>query len=217
MKIQSYITTYNRPDMLNQVYSRFKKYDIEPTILDDYSEPRPLYPDVIRHEHRGKKGFWKTWGDMLKHAKDNEADLYIFTVDDFINLDISEIKRRHKKLNRNGPYIHNIINDGRSDKCWTRIRPVKLNYNLWRIGWTDCAFFCNREALDRIGYYMHSPGEDWFKIREGISSGVGMMLTKRCNEARVPVYRPEYSLAQHGDHESQMHKEHRKTKKLISK
>lgn len=217
MIIKAYITTYNRPDLLKSCYDRFKQFNIEPTIYDDYTEPRPLYPDIIRHNHRGKKGFWKTWDDILKHAKDNEADLYIFTVDDFVNLDIEGVIKRHTKFNRNGAYVHNIINDKRNDRCWTRIKPVKLNYNLWRIGWTDCAFFCNREALDRIGYYMHSPGENWFNMKKGISSGVGMMLTKRLNEARVSIYKPEYSLAYHGDHESQMHKEHRKTKKLISR
>lgn len=217
MLIRAYIFTYDRPEMVKEVYERLDKHDIDISIIDDGTEPELTLPNVKRHNHRGKRGFWLSWHEVLQDCRDNPADLYIFTVDDFSKLDVQGIKRRHRKLTRKGAYVHNIINDGRNDKCWTKIRPVKLNQNLWHIGWTDCAFFCNREALDRIGYYMHSPQDNWFNLRENISSGVGMMLTKRLNEARVHVYRPEYSLAHHGDHESKMHTEHRKTKKLISK
>lgn len=217
MKVRAYIFTYNRPEMLRQSYNRLSSFGIEPIILDDGSDEEIDLPNVRRHDHRGKKGFWKTWDEALKDCKKNEADIYLFMPEDFLDIDITGVKNIHRKLSRNGSYAHNIINDGRNDKCWTSIRPIKLNYNLYRIGWVDCGFFCNREALDKIGYYMHSPGDNWFNIRETISSGVGMMLTKRLNEARVPCHRPEYSLAYHGEHESKMHPEVRRKNKLKSK
>lgn len=203
--------------MVKEVQAHLVKHGLEPIIIDDETEPSLDLPNVRTHPHRGKKGFWLSWHEVLKDCKNNPADMYLFTVDDFKNLDVKGIIRRHNKLTKKGAYVHNIINDGRNDKCWTTIRQIKLSNNLWRIGWTDCAFFCNREALDRIGYYMHSPQENWFNIREDISSGVGMMLTKRLNGARVPIYRPEYSLALHGNHESKMHGKHREQTKLISR
>lgn len=215
MVIKPYIFSYNRPEMLAGVYSHLRSFDLCPTIYDDGSDFDLVLPNLKIDKHRGKEGFWFTWNKCLVDAEATDADIYLFMPDDFENINIPEIKEIHTQL-KHRPYAHNIINDGRNDKCWTNIRATKQGDNRYRVGWVDCGFFCNREALEEIGFYMARPPRGWFARREGISSGVGMMLTHRLNEARVACYRPIRSLAEHGEHESMMHPEERKKNKLKS-
>jgi len=63
---------------------------------------------------------------------------------------------------------------------------------------------------------MKRPPRDWFNHMENISSGVGMMLSKRMHAAGVKIYKPKKSLAYHGNHESKMHGEHRTNTPLKS-
>ena len=77
----------------------------------------------------------------------------------------------------------------------------------YSIGFVDCGFFCNRETLEKIGFFMKQPPRDWFNRGENISSGVGMMLSKRMHTAGVKIYKPKKSLAYHGNHESKMDKD----------
>jgi hypothetical protein len=125
--------------------------------------------------------------------------------DDFQHIDIEAIKRIH--ATNNTPYAFNIINDGRR-KCWVNVACVDMGYK-YRVGFVDCGFFCGRETLEKIGFYMNRPPKGWFERGENISSGVGMMLSKRMYEARIKVYKPKKSLAFHGEHESKMHKDER--------
>jgi hypothetical protein len=85
----------------------------------------------------------------------------------------------------------------------------------YRIGFVDCGFFCNREALERIDFSLGSLPVDWFKY-ENRSSGVGMLLSTGFSSTRVKMYKPKKSLAFHGDHESKMNPQERKETPLIS-
>lgn len=215
MVIQVYITTYNRPEMLDRVVSHLDKFGVNVTIFDDGSDFPREDERVIRLPRQGKRNYWKIWNKMLHHAEDNLADLYIFMPDDFQDLDIERIKELHGKFKHEG-YVHNIINDGRT-KQWIGQEPIKIDEETTRVGFTDCGFFCNRPALHKLGFYMDAPMEKWWSKGENISSGVGMMLTRRLHFARVPIYIPNKSLAYHGDHESMMHPEERKNNPLKSK
>ena len=212
MKIKAYITTYNREEMLKELVADLKQYEISPTILDDGSTYKTNLTNYFRHGGRGKQGFWKTWDYILKDCK--EADLYLFLPDDFKDINIRELIRLHHTL-KDKPYCYNIINDGRV-KNWTNILQRKVDDNTIMCGYVDCGFFCNKEALDKIGYYMDRIPSEWFKT-EAISSGVGYQLSKRFLKARVVMYKPVKSLAYHGNHKSEMHPEERKKNPLISK
>lgn len=215
-KFKAFIFTYNRPEMLAKVYARLREFDIEPTIIDDQSEEQPNYPDVKTHAHRGKRNYWKTWNEVLRSLRHDHSDIYLFMPDDFLDLDIEKIKKLHNQF-KDSPYVYNLINDGRPDHCWTKIRKEDYDKESFKIGYTDCGFFCNKKALDEIGYHFKEPRKEWWDIGENISSGVGQQLTMRCNRRNVNIYLPKKSLAYHGDHESKMNPEERKKNPLISK
>jgi len=191
--------------MLTKVVSDLNSYGIIPIIKDDGSTYKNNLPQYFRHTHRGKEGFYITWDEILKDCKDSEAELYLFMPDDFLDIDFNKIKQIHETFNT--PYAYNIINDGRSG-MWTGIMEAKTDKGIM-CGMVDCGFFCNKLALDSIGYFME-------KEYDLTSSGVGKSLSRRFLKARVPMYKPVKSLAYHGDHESKMHKEERVINPLIS-
>lgn len=211
MTIRCYIFTYDREQMLRATVSHLNTFGIEPIIYDDGSDYECDLPNYNRHKHRGKRLYWKTWDDVLLDAKKNKADLYIFMPEDFQDIDIERIKTIHDSIRK--PYVFNIINDGRKEQ-WVRFKPQELE-DRYRVGFTDCGFFCDREALDTIGWYADPINNYWFE-KYG-SSGVGHQLTKRFFYRNIPCYIPKKSLAYHGDHESKMHPEERKKNKLISR
>jgi hypothetical protein len=203
MRVVAYITSYDRPEMLRQVQEHLESNGVECFV----------YEDGVTHSHRGKKGFWKTWDDMLKHAKTNEADVYIFTQDDVLNIDVEKIKEINER-NSKSIYVHHIINDGR-EECWVRQKPKQIDEETIEIGWMDCIWFSNRITLEYLGFKVGKVQDKWFDLHS--SSGVGSQLTIRARMKKIPCYKPIKSLGYHGDHESVMHPEERKKNPLISK
>lgn len=201
-----YLFTYNRPKMLKATLKHLKSHGIEPTV----------YNDGVDFPHRGKEGFWQTWDECLKDAsKVKNEDLFLFMPDDFENIDIERIKQIHESF-KGKPYVYNIINDGRHES-WVIFKKQKPINGTERVGFTDCGFFCNRRALEATLWKVKPiPKERWIK-NPLASSGVGRYLTIMFTNRKIPMYKPEKSLAYHGDHESQMHKEERKINPLISK
>jgi len=195
--------------MLVEVVEHLIKNGVYPIILDDGSDYEIELPYAFRHKHRGKEGFYITWDEMLKECKRIETDFFLFMPDDFLEVDIDRIMELHEKY-KHEPYAYNIINDGRTG-YWTGIQPKQIDKDTIMSGMIDCGFFCNRKALDRIGYYMNETQHN------ETASGVGRDLSTRFLDARILMYTPVKSLAIHGNHESKMHKEERLKNPLISK
>ena len=204
--------TYDREHDLKRVVSHMNKNGLDPIIYDDGSTYKTKLPNYHRHEHRGKKGFIHTWEDMLKVCRNNNADLYIFMPDDFHDLDLERLYDYHNQF-KTYAYACNIINDGRT-KIWTNLSCLDMG-DYYRLGFVDCGFFCNREALERIDFTLGSLPKGWHN-KANRSSGVGMLLSTGFHSTRVKMYKPKKSLAFHGDHESKMHKQERINKPLIS-
>ena len=217
MRIKSFITTYDRKQMLEQVVTHLNSKGIIPTIKDDGSDYTHDFPQYFRHKHRGKKKYWITWHEMFKDCQKSNAELYLFMPDDFQNLDVERMIALHYEYDKRGSYVYNIINDGRS-KEWTGVEPLQVTEDTIRVGFTDCGFFCNRQALERLNFFI-KPILDtrWLRYGENCSSGVGHQLSARFFKEGVTMYKPVKSLAEHGTHESKMHKEEREKNPLISK
>lgn len=207
------VFSYNRLEMLKQVVSELKNEDF--IVLDDGSEfdIDSLDCDYMRFEHVGKEGFWRTWNLALELCKESNDDFFMFTPDDFINIDLKRIKKLHNQFKSN-PYIYNTINDGR-EQNFIHTPVVQVDKETIDVGFNDCGFFCNRAALEMLEFKMIPIPLTRFN-QSGISSGVGQQLTMRLHKAGVPMYKPFKSLAYHGEHESVMHKEERKQNPLIS-
>lgn len=212
MKVLSFITTYDREHDLKRVVSHMNKHGLEPIIYDDGSTYNTKLPNYNRHQHRGKQGFIDTWKEILEVCINNDADLYLFMPDDFHDLDFERLYEYHKQF-KAYPYACNIVNDGRI-KCWTRLSCIDMG-QYYNVGFVDCGFFCNREALEQIDFTLGSLPAQWF-INKNRSSGVGMLLSTGFVAARVKMYKPKKSLAFHGDHQSKMHKQERKNNSLKS-
>jgi hypothetical protein len=189
--------------MLKAVVSHLESHGVECNV----------YEDGVTHEFRGKRGFWRTWDDMLKHAQLNKADLYIFTPDDFLDIDIERIKELHEQFKKH-LYIYNLINDGRNEQ-WVRMTPKPIDKQTTQISFTDCGFFASRHTLEYLGFKMGEVNPKWFDLNG--SSGVGYQLTIRAKSKGIPCYKPTKSLAYHGDHPSVMHEAERLKNPLISR
>lgn len=192
----------------------FSHLSISYTIIDDGSDFK-LTENFHQFKHGGKPKFWRMWDYALRMLKTDKSDIYIFMPSDISGLDLPQIMKLHSQFSRT-PYAYNLINDGRTN-CWNTIKQVKIDANSMRVGFTDCGFFCNKSLLNKIGYFVREINPARFEHNAAISSGVGQQLTQRMNKAKCFMYMPIHSLVYHGDHESLMHTEHRKTTPLISR
>ena len=198
MKIKTFITTYNRFGMLSKVVNHLNSFGIIPQIKDDGSKYNHNIPQYFRHEHRGKDGFWITWNEILEDCKDSNSELFLFMPDDFQDLDVKRVIALHYEYTKKGAYAYNIMNYGKKGLFNNVLEVIKGDTIM--CGFVDCGFFCNREALDKLGYYM-----DKAEAKED-SSGVGRQLSKRLLKARVIMYKPVKSLGYHDGHTvSEMH------------
>ena len=203
--------------MLTKAVEHLNSFGIIPIIKDDGSTYDIKLPNYFRHAHRGKKEYWKTWKEMFNECgKDEPQDLYIFMPDDFQDLDVDRVRSIHRIFTKEGAYVYNIINDGRT-KEWTGIKEQKYSKTETKVGFTDCGFFCNYETLKKLRFDMLSILDSWWLKGDNVSSGVGRQLSARITQLQIPIYKPVKSLAFHGEHESKMHKEERIKNPLISK
>ena len=209
----TFIFNYEREDMFKSILSQLSH--MKPVVLDDGSSYLIDYPNTIRFRNGGKEKFWEKWFVAFKMAEGSNDEFFLFTPNDFLDLDLDRIRTLHEQL-KHEPYVYNIINDGR-DSCWMPFKAIQKDANTVQVGFTDCGFFCNRQALERIGFKIDPVDPRRFKQRGDISSGVGQQLTLRFTRAGVKMYKPVKSLAYHGDHESLMNTEERKRNPLISR
>lgn len=199
--------------MLRQVVEELKGEEF--IVLDDGSDfdIESLDCNYVRFEHVGKEGFWRSWNYALNLCKESNDEFFMFTPDDFTNLDLKRIKKLHNQF-KSKAYIYNTINDGR-EQNFIHTPVFNVDDETINVGFNDCGFFCNRLALEKLNFEMKQIPASRF-VQEGISSGVGQQLTQRLYSAGVPMYKPIKSLAFHGEHESVMHKQERKLNPLKS-
>jgi hypothetical protein len=206
-----FIFSYNRRKMLESILDKLTCFN--PVILDDGSDFVLDYPIFVQFKHTGKEGFWEKYDHAFKISKKSYDDFFLFMQDDFLDLKLDKVRDLHNRF-KNEPYVCNVINDGRS-KCWNKLNAYLVSDDLYKTGFVDGSFFCNRSALSLIGFYIDPINKERFK-NKSISSGVGQQLTSRFLKSGVSIYKPVKSLAYHGDYESLMNPESRKINKLIS-
>ena len=215
MKEAIFIFSFNREEMLKQVVERVKEYNY--FVFDDGSNFNlPLKNRLFRFDHRGKELWWELWDIVFDSTRylHKEKELFVFTVDDFLDLNIEKIFELHEKY-KSKPYVYNIVRDHR-DYCWNHKKVIDIDDETQQIGFVDCGFFCNREVLEMLEFKINPIDPKRFR-NKSISSGVGEQLTARINKLGIPIYRPVKSLAYHGNHPSVMHPQLRKSDKIISK
>lgn len=198
------------------------------TVILDGQLPLSFETDSLKNQHTahqftktGKPGFLDRWNEALKLCKAasdrllNPENVFLFIPEDLLDINLQGLLQELAGFDQRAPVVINVLNDGRGPQ-WTNLQSWKLSDTLEHVGWTDCAFICNRAALQVIGWRLEPVLRSRF-LNPTISSGVGMRLTHAFNRAGVPVYRPYKSFAFHGEHQSAMHPEERLKNPLISK
>lgn len=168
--------------------------------------------------HEGKQGFWKKWLLARQIALGTDHDYFVFLPDDVSDIDIEAIQEITAQGWKDNLFALNILNTGERFR-WGKYREIQEDFDLAGRTWKQCdyvdgAFITNRATLEAIE--IDPVPRSWFD-RPDKSSGVGYQMTQKLRALGCPMMLPDKSLAYHGDHESQMHKEHRKQTKLISK
>ena len=212
MKIKIIIFSYERQQMLESLINEVKKYDYD--VFDDGSSFK-LTKNFHQFQHGGKPKFWRMWDYALRMLRNNHSDLFIFMPSDVSNINMPKIIELHNQF-KGKAYAYNLINDGRKN-CWNMIKPVQVDEHTMKVGFTDCGFFCNKQLLNRIGYYVNEINPRRFEHNDAISSGVGQDLTFRMMRTNCNMYTPTKSLVHHGDHDSLMHPKERIKNPLTSK
>lgn len=214
--------SYNRETMLREIVQHLIQHGVDFHVIDDGSDafdPGTVVPTgrLTRFRHGGKKMFWLKFVLALDMCKKSDHDTFVFLQDDCLNLKVDQLQfiAQHWKESE---YVINLINDGRME-CWgyyrMGLRPMKAGATtLQEVGFADCIFMTNRKSMRLIE--IKAPPTGWFD-RPDKSSGVGAQFTKQFRLLGVPMLKPVDSFCHHGDHESTMHKEHRKKVKLTSK
>jgi len=190
-----------RKRMLNKLIKELKGLDV--AMIDS--------PETF-----GKDKFWMRWEQARQYCLASKHDDYLIIPDDISELNLSEIDNLHKRF-RNRPFVCNVIADNRKS-CWGSFVDKLGNFSIGsqdyvKIGFFDCGGVTNRATLKK--FKVDPVPASWFN-NPNKSSGVGSQLTHKMRKLRIPMYKPNPSLCYHGDHESVMHKEHRKTTPLIS-
>lgn len=222
------IFTYNREEMLKNLLGELKGSKHDVLIIDDGTgfdwrdiENACLNDgrfDLIELEHGGKRFFWRSWKIALDHFKHSKQEYVCFLPDDVVNLQLDKMESFTKQGWDNMRFAINLSNPGNRYR-WGHYSTGQPDFKvdgrlLQECGYVDGCFITNRHTLQDVE--IDPIPASWFD-RESKSSGVGHQMTYKLRKLRVKMMIPETSYLYHGDHESVMHKEHRKQTPLISK
>lgn len=226
------VFSYNREQMLKDLFLDVMGQMTEPTrqhdilIIDDGSDwmvsdlPEWMRDEstIIKTIHEGKQGFWKKWLLARQIALGTNHDYFVFMPDDLSKVDIPAINEIISQGWDDNLFALNLLNTGERYR-WGKGQGTQEDFELAGRIWQQCdyvdgAFVTNRATLQAIE--IDPVPSTWFD-RPDKSSGVGYQMTMKLRVLGCPMMLPDKSLAFHGDHDSVMHKEHRKQVKLISK
>jgi hypothetical protein len=208
------IFTYNRPEMLRRLVAECVGYG-EIFVIDDGSEYD--YSDLekdctyIREPHGAKRWFYQKWISAFQLAQKSHNEDVLFLQDDVEQIDFSRL------YTGKSIHVQHLLRMKRT-KEWTGIEAKATKWNgedYLKVGFVDCIYKTNKATLTKIGWYQPSVPAYWFSS-DKISSGVGFTQSKLFTDRGVPIYLPEKTIAKHGNHDSVMHPELRKTQPLCT-
>jgi len=238
-KIVIFITTYNRPELLKQLIKDIIRerngYILDLIIINDHStldysqvinQLNDHFPDnhryIVNPENYGKAYYWKTVSRGYNLLLGETFDYFIQLPDD-----VRLIKGFFKRATDSFDAIHDsqktcmniLVEYSRLMKpCWTDVMPKPISFNgidLIRTGWVDMCFISNVSFFKALNFTINAVDLKW-STKKGVSSGVGMQISRRIIAQNKSIYSVKRSLVMHGDHRSVMHPEHRQAVPLIT-
>lgn len=234
-KIQIIINTYKRKAMLERLLFEIaacsRGYSIDIFIQDDGGDmppidiklPQNVKLTVRRHRYNnGKAGYWLLVNIALSRLRAARYDYVIMLPDDvtlakdFFTQAISQWEdiADPKKI-----CLSLLLDKGREgQRCWTNEQPRIVLFGerrYWKTQWNDLCFIAGPRLISALnGRIKNIPVSA--SSQNGKSSGVGKQITNRLNAKGFSLYHVTETLVYHGDHESVMHKEFRKTNPIIA-
>lgn len=224
------ITTYNRPEMLDQlltnIYTQSNNNKILVNIFNDastknYSQVKTKYPVhwVDYKTNHGKKKFWKIWDDMVKYCKNISADYFIFLPDDIELYDnfFDNAKQMYEDIQDDHKICLSLfLDDGRKNStCWTKFKPIDCG-SVLKTQWMDGLFICKYQFFQKLNFKIEPVPETRWKQNPSLGSGVGQQLSVRLFKLKLNMYHTKHSLVEHGKHDSQMNYNLRKYEPLTN-
>jgi len=233
MKIAFLITTYNRPDLLSllidDILAEQKNHSIALIIADDASKEsyRQVYDKLEKcttisfillnsQVHHGKQHYYKLINRLFFEIKNKTFDYYIQLPDD-VRLVAGFFDKAIYQFNHiNDPrkVCLNILNDfSRKGPIWVGYTPHEFGHVI-KTGWMDMCYIANTRFFKTLNYSVKV--DESFSSKPGLSSGVGMEISKNIFSKKLGMYQVKKSLVKHGFHKSVMHMKHREKIPLIS-
>jgi len=222
------ITTHNRQEMLKMLLDdifKNKNYKIYVVVFDDASND--IYDlgdyDVkyIKYiKNNGLKKLWKVIDDTFKFCGKINADYYVYLQDD---LRLKEnFFEESVRIFENIPDDTKIslgtlmIDSQRNQPKWTGVYPIEYD-EYYKTQWCELVFICKYSFFKSLEFKMLPINPSRWDKNPNLSSGVGEQISKRLYNLDLNMYHVINNLTIHGDHESKLLPELRKTEKLIAK
>ena len=224
-KVLFWINNYKREkelkELVNQISETLGDYEITVLIISDGSPPLNfrfnsviVKTDFIK-KHQGKKGYYNVVNLGLEHIKSLSFD-YCIKIDDDMTLTEGFLDKTLKIWNGipDKKKISMDILSSRKQRgrnlLGTQAYPISIDdkYRVFKIDWVDMNFICERKFFELL---------DWKipKVTSNANSScVGLKITRLLSKKNVSFWQSETPLIIHGEHESLMHPEHRKSNPL---
>ena len=231
-RIAIYITTYNRPflleKLLRDIDNNSKEYLVDVYIYDDCSSKD--YSDVIEFvkskkwnffeskKNCGKEKFYVIFNKMFRHAKKDfdgfnrspsiPSPKYYFFLQDDISLVENFFDKSISIWNSLPPEnlcsLSLMVDKNRvNSTCWTGVYPYCVG-QAHDTGWVDCIFMCKSLMLKKLNWEIESIPKSRWRKNTNLSSGVGQQISKRLFENSLKMYRSKDNLIFHNGDESMM-------------
>lgn len=233
MNIVVLITTYRRPEMLQQLFGQMQqagtKHNIKLFALHDGPDHHRY--DVVRAWlkennlnckfvttplHNGKAEYFKMINRLFEFVRDNAADYY-FQLPDDVQIESSffdDAIARFSAIGDSKKVCMNLLNDNRSNPGWVRFERIERD-GVWLTQWVDMCYIANRSFFSYLNYVVQPVPLSWAGD-PARSSGVGMQISQRLFRRGHNMYQVKKSMVTHDDHPSVMHPDHRKSTPLIT-
>ncbi len=221
-----FITTYNRPEklnnLLNQIIQNQKNFKIKIFVFDDGSDEKYNIPNFVKHvkfyPNMGKKRYWKIIDTTFKYLKNLNSKYFIYLPDD-INLSdnfFEKSKSTYESINDSKKICLSLLTDKRVKSTnWTNFKTVDMG-DVLKTQWNDLCFISEKTFFSELDFKIDEiPLSRWIN-NPSLSSGVGSQISLKLHNKGKSMYHTKLTLVLHGNHESKMNYEERKLNNIIT-
>lgn len=172
----------------------------------EYKIPTDCWYTKFRDNH-GRDHYWAVVNYAFQEAKRYKWDYFVMLPDD-VTIE-RDLFRKAIDLLPVGAACLSFNTDSRTEHPnWTSVKPKPMG-EVILTQWVDLCFICDNKTLTALDWSIR------LVKRTGVSSGVGMQMSRRLYMLGMDMYHASEPLVHHGKHKSEMHTEHRRLNQLI--